>query len=76
MAISRRAALIICLAVVISSCEARGGVDRLVRRANGASSGIVDPTEKIFNVVQFGAKPDGRHESSLVKFFIIPKRQI
>ncbi|KAL3749590.1 hypothetical protein ACJRO7_010687 [Eucalyptus globulus] len=64
-AISRGAALIICLAVVISSCEARGGVNPLVSRARGAIRGVVDSKEKIFNVLQFGAKPDGRHESAM-----------
>ncbi|KAF9673262.1 hypothetical protein SADUNF_Sadunf10G0006000 [Salix dunnii] len=58
------ALLILC--VLAASCEAKG----LGRRAPAATSpgrtaGRRDPNEKVFNVLQYGAKPGGKKDSAL-----------
>ena len=63
------ALLILC--VLAASCEAKG----LGRRAPAATSprrnaGRRDPSEKVFNVLQYGAKPGGKKDSALVRTLI------
>jgi galacturan 1,4-alpha-galacturonidase len=64
------ALLILCL--LAASCEAKG----LGRRARAAiraprrTAPRRDPNEKVFNVLQYGAKPGGKQDSALVRTLI------
>jgi galacturan 1,4-alpha-galacturonidase len=64
------ALLILCL--LAASCEAKG----LGRRAHAAvrvprrTAPRRDPNEKVFNVLQYGAKPGGKQDSALVRTLI------
>ncbi|KAG6758808.1 hypothetical protein POTOM_035269 [Populus tomentosa] len=60
------ALLILCL--LAASCEANG----LGRSASAAISPLrtasrTDSNEKVFNVLQYGAKPGGKQDSALVR---------
>lgn len=76
MAIAGRACVhtILIVGLALICCEAKG-VPRAARRgANGdpfkgktfGRSNIVGRNEKVFNVLQFGAKPDGRKDCTEV----------
>jgi galacturan 1,4-alpha-galacturonidase len=65
------ALLILCL--LAASCEAKG----LGRRARAGAVRVPrrtaprrDPNEKVFNVLQYGAKPGGKQDSALVRTLI------
>lgn len=67
---SSHAILILCLAAL--ACQAAATAVTLVvpdifRGTNLGVHDKVDPTEKIFNVLDHGAKPDGSGDSSIVK---------
>lgn len=61
------ALLILCL--LAASCEAKG-LGRRARatvRAPRRTAPRRDPNEKVFNVLQYGAKPGGKQDSALVR---------
>lgn len=75
MAIAKRActsiaaiSLLLCYSAVVS-CEVTTGeatgefnVSAANARANAINRGILDPTAKVFNVLQFGAKPGDKED--------------
>lgn len=71
--------VIVLFALSIACCEAKGGrhVGRVTPRVDpfrGAHLGQTDiagRNEKVFNVLQFGAKPDGRKDCTQVMITMI-----
>ncbi|KAM1742306.1 exopolygalacturonase-like [Malus sylvestris] len=61
--------LILCLAALASRAAASVAIPPAVfdvfRGSNLGVHDTADPDEKIFNVVDFGAKPDGNHDASM-----------
>ncbi|XP_011010959.1 PREDICTED: exopolygalacturonase-like [Populus euphratica] len=58
------ALLILCL--LAASCEAKGlGRSALAAISPRRTAGRRDPNEKVFNVLQYGAKPGGKQDSAL-----------
>ena len=60
------ALLILCL--LAASCEANGlGGSAPAAISPLRTTGRRDPNEKVFNVLQYGAKPGGKQDSALVR---------
>ncbi|KAM2583873.1 hypothetical protein TB2_044926 [Malus domestica] len=71
------AILVLCLAALASRATASVAIPPAVFDVfRGSNLGVhdnADPDEKIFNVVDFGTKPDGNHDASMVYKFDNPK---
>ena len=64
--------IILCFALAYCEAYAKGvvrGVPDTFRGSNLARHDVLAPGEKVFNVLQFGAKSDGRKDNTQVNYF-------